>query len=451
MDMMDKNNLISANNSASAIALFAIPIILGNIFQQLYNTVDAIVVGKYLGDNALAAISVANPIMDILYSLFIGSCIGVGVLMAQQYGAQNHKDLKTTTSTGLFMGIGLTVVISIFGLIYLRSILMWQKVPEAVIGETITYLRIIIFGLIFSFLYNYYSSALRACGDSKAPFLILLISSILHAILDVVFIKVFSMGVNGVAISTVLSQFFAALCCIIYAYHKQLVIALKKEELVFEQSKCVLILRFAWAAALQQEVVCVGRFLTQGLLNPLGETTIVGYNMAMRTEAFVFSFSQGIGAASITYIAQNMGAGQSKKVRDGFKSSLLMNAVIALIICLLFRFMSEPILRIFSNNADIIAVGVTYMTTMSFAYIFAAFGEILQCFFRGIGMLWITMAASTFQIVLRVVLSNILVPIIGMQGICYSTILGWVLLCIFEGVYSRIVLNRINNDYKSIN
>jgi len=161
---------------------------------------------------------------------------------------------------------------------------------------------------------------------------------------------------------------------------------LKANEFVFERDACGLILRFAWAAALQQEVICIGRFLTQGLLNPLGENAIVGYNMAMRTEAFVFSFTQGVGAASITFIAQNMGAGQKNKVQAGLRSSLLMNAVLAVIICFIFRFLAAHILGIFSDNADIIAVGVTYLITMSFAYIllhvmrfYSAFFAVLEC------------------------------------------------------------------------
>ena len=273
---------------------FALPIILGNIFQQLYSIVDAIVVGKFLGDLPLAGISVAAPIVDVANALVIGGTIGIGVLCAQMCGAEDWMRLRRMNATALLGGAALTLVIAAVGIVCSVPLLRAQGTEEAVCREAAVYLQLVFAGLICCFLYNYYASMLRSCGNSRTPFVILLVSSTLHALLDVLFVGVLAWGIRGVACSTVLCQAFSAAWCILYAERRCPPLTLKRSELRFERRMGGMVLSYAWAAALQQAVVCIGRLLVQGMLTPLGTNTVTGYNMSLRIEQFLFCFSQGL-------------------------------------------------------------------------------------------------------------------------------------------------------------
>lgn len=298
---------------------FALPIILGNIFQQLYSIVDAIVVGKFLGDLPLAGISVAAPIVDVANALVIGGTIGIGVLCAQMCGAEDWMRLRRMNATALLGGAALT---------------------------------------------------------------------------------------------------------------------LKRSELRFERRMGGMVLSYAWAAALQQAVVCIGRLLVQGMLTPLGTNTVTGYNMSLRIEQFLFCFSQGVSAAMVVCLSQNLGHGDRVRVRRFYRVSVCVEAaLIAVLGTVCFLFPSQ-IVGLFSDNGEVIAAGARYTGTMAYLYLFAYMGEVIQGFFRGLGRLRLTMLASLLQVVLRVVLSYFLIPVWGMYGICVAVASGWVLLVLIEGSYS---------------
>ena len=377
---------------------FALPIILGNIFQQLYSIVDAIVVGKFLGDLPLAGISVAAPIVDVANALVIGGTIGIGVLCAQMCGAEDWARLRCMNATALLGGAALTLVIAAVGIVC--------SVP-----------------------------LLRAQGTEEA-FVILLVSSTLHALLDVLFVGVLAWGIRGVACSTVLCQAFSAAWCILYAERRCPPLTLKRSELRFERRMGGMVLSYAWAAALQQAVVCIGRLLVQGMLTPLGTNTVTGYNMSLRIEQFLFCFSQGVSAAMVVCLSQNLGHGDRVRVRRFYRVSVCVEAaLIAVLGTVCFLFPSQ-IVGLFSDNGEVIAAGARYTGTMAYLYLFAYMGEVIQGFFRGLGRLRLTMVASLLQVVLRVVLSYFLIPVWGMYGICVAVASGWVLLVLIEGSYS---------------
>ena len=414
---------------------FALPIILGNIFQQLYSIVDAIVVGNFLGDLPLSGISVASPIVDVANALVIGGTIGVGVLCAHYCGAGEGERLRCMNATALLGGGALTLLIALCGIFFSTPLLRAQGTEEAVCREAAVYLQLVFAGLLFCFLYNYYAAMLRSCGNSRTPFLILLLSSTLHALLDVLFVGVFGWGIRGVAFSTVLCQALAA-ACILYAQRRCPPLLLRPANLRFDRQMARLVLSYAWAAALQQAVVCIGRLLVQGMLTPLGTSTVTGYNMSLRTEQFLFCFSQGISAAMVVCLSQNLGHGDRPRARRFFRISVLVElALIALLgtVCFLFP---ARIVGLFSDNADVIAAGAQYTGAMAYLYVFAYLGEVIQGFFRGLGRLRLTMVASLLQVLLRVALSYLLIPVWGMYGICAAVVSGWVLLAGIEGAYA---------------
>ena len=416
--------------------IFAVPIILGNVFQQLYNIVDAMVVGKFLGDLPLSGISVASPVMDILYALILGGSIGVGVLVGQLCGAGDWERLKRVHATALLGGCGITVLLAVLGFAFTERILIAQGTEAAAVAQAMSYLYIILGGLIFCFLYNYYAAVLRSYGNSRTPFVVLLTSSTLHAVLDVLLCGAAHLGIYGVACSTVFCQIFSTVWLMLYVEKKVPPLHLERGDLRLDPKLGKMILSYAWAAALQQAVVMIGRFLVQGMLTPLGGTSVTGYNMSLRVEQFLFCFSQGISAAMVVGLSQNLGHGSRARVRKFYFTGVGVEVALLAVLGTTVHFLAPQILGLFSNNADVVAAGVRYTGAMAYLYLFAFLGEVIQGFFRGIGRLRLTMAASLLQVLLRVVLSYFLIPVWGIRGICVAVVSGWVLLVLIEGTYS---------------
>lgn len=417
-----------------ALLAFAAPIILGNIFQQLYNIVDAMAVGRFLGELPLNGISVASPVMDILYALILGATIGVGVLEGQLYGAEDHEQLRRVHATTLLGGMGLTLALALLGFALSERVLLAQGTDPAVVAEAMRYLRIILGGLVFCFLYNYYAAALRACGDSRTPFVVLLVSSTLHAALDVLLCGVFRLGIQGAACSTVFCQLFSTVWLAAYAQRR--CPPLRLARLRADRALAGRILSCAWAAALQQAVVMIGRFLVQGMLTPLGSASVTGYNMSLRVEQFLFCFSQGVSAAMVVGISMNLGRGNRSRVRRFYRAGAAAEAALLAVLGTAVFFFAPQILALFSDSPEIVAAGARYTHAMAYIYLFAFLGEVIQGYFRGIGRLRLTMVASLLQVLLRVLLSWLLIPLWGIYGICAAVAAGWVLLVLIEGAYS---------------
>ncbi|MBO4838693.1 MAG: MATE family efflux transporter [Lachnospiraceae bacterium] len=422
--------------------MFALPIILGNIFQQLYNIVDAMVVGKYLGDLPLAGISIASPIMDILYALLLGASIGIGVLVGQLCGAEDWERLKRVHATALTGGGLVTLALSAVSLLAARSILVAQGHDPEVIAYAMTYLVIILSCLLFNYLYNYFAAVLRAWGNSRTPFYVLLVSSVLHALLDLLLCGVLQLGIRGVACSTVFCQILSTLWLALYTSKHCEPLRLKRGELRIDRREAGAILSFAWAAALQQAVVMVGRFLIQGMLTPLGTHSVTGYNMSMRVEQFLFCFSQGVSAAMVVGISLSKGKKDGDRERAFYYTAIRCEVILWAVLGAVLWLLAPRFIGLFSSHKEVIAAGTTYARTMALPYLFAFLGEVIQGFFRGIGRLRLTMIASVSQIVLRVILSALLIPLWNIPGICAAVTIGWILLVLIEGGYSLKVARR---------
>ena len=440
--MNDRTDALLSAPPLPTLLRFSLPIILGNIFQQLYNIVDAMAVGRFLGDLPLSGISVASPVMDILYALLLGASIGVGVLVAQLCGAGDWDRLRRVHATALLGGVGVTLGLSALGFALSERVLLSQGTDPAAVAQAMRYLRVILGGLVFCFLSNYFASVLRSCGNSRTPFVVLLTSSTLHAALDVLLCGVFRLGIYGVACSTVLCQIFSTVWLALYAEKNLAFLRLSRADLRPDGALAAEIFGFAWAAALQQAVVMIGRFLVQGMLTPLGGEAVTGYNMSLRTEQFLFCFSQGVSAAMVVGLSQNLGHGNRSRVRRFYFTGVAVEVALLALLGTATRLFAPEIIGLFSSNAAVIDAGARYTGTMAYLYLFAFLGEVIQGFFRGIGRLRLTMTASLLQVLLRVALSYLLIPVWGVYGICVAVAAGWVLLVAIEGAYSLAVARR---------
>lgn len=431
---------MTKGNTSKILISFAVPMVLGNIFQQLYNTTDAIIVGRYIGKNALAAVGVANPIMSIAIFFIFGICMGASVLMSGIFGAGKYSELKKEVSTSLIAGTIFTIVISVVCVFLSKWALIAIGTPKDILYDADIYLKIIFGGLIFTFLYNFYSMTLRAIGDSKTPLIILIISCIANVILCIVFIAFFKLGVAGSAIATVIAQGISCLLCIIYAYLKVPLISLGIDELILDKPLLKRTIQYSWLSALQQTFLYIGRLLVQGVVNPFGTNAIAAYNSVTRVDAFVLSPGDGFAASVSTYSAQNKGAGRYDRIVEGYKKGNTIITLYSAAVALIVFFGAEWIMKLFVSGSEkeVILIGVEYLKIMSVFYVLSGFCNIFQGLFRGVGKLRITLIATTMQIAIRVLLSYILAPHTGIKSVCYAIAVGWVFMLLYQGLsYKR--------------
>lgn len=447
MEKSKKGDMTQGDTSKILIT-FAIPMVLGNIFQQLYNTTDAIIVGRFIGKNALAAVGVANPIMSIAIFFIVGICIGTSVLMSQLFGAGKLDVLKKEVSTGLIVGIIFTLIMSLLCILLSRWVLIATGTPNEILDDAELFLRIVFSGLIFAFLYNFYSSALRSIGDSTTPLIFLIVSCVLNGILAAVFVVFFKMGIAGSAIATVISQGVSSALCIAYVYIKIPLISLGPKDLVVDKPLLKQTVQYSWVTALQQTWLYIGRLLVQDAVNPFGTSAIAAYNSATRVDSFVLAPGDSFSASASTYTAQNKGAKKWERIIEGYKKSTLIITVYSVATAIIIFFGAEWVMKLFvsSSETEVVEIGVRYLKLMSLFYILSGFNNIFQGFFRGVGKLRITLIATILQITARVGLSYAFAPRFGIAGIVYAIAIGWTLMASYEGLALREYFKELRSS-----
>lgn len=416
---------------------FSIPLILGNLFQLTYNAVDSIVVGKFAGTQALAAVGTANPVMNIVILGITGICIGASVLMSEFYGAGNQESLKKEVSTTLLFGGYFSLGVVVLGLLFSRMLLKLFGVPEEILDIAALYLRIIFIGMPFTYLYNAVSAAMRSVGDSKTPIKFLALASVLNGCLDLVFVGVFHMGVMGAALATVIAEGASAALCIIYVYKYVPLLQIRREDLHMDPILLKRTLQHGSITALQQSCQPVGKLLIQGVINPLGVDAIAAFNAVNRVDDFAFTPEQSISHGIMTFVAQNRGAGRRDRVKSGFRIGLCIEFSYWIFICILILVLKRPIMKLFvsGEEAGMVNLGVQYLGLMAFFYLLPAFTNGIQGFFRGMGNMKVTLISTIIQISFRVIFVYVLVPIIGMKGVAYASMIGWVFMLLYEVPY----------------
>jgi putative MATE family efflux protein len=354
--------------------------------------------------------------------------------MAQIFGAGRYEKLKREVSTALIAGIIFTITISIVCIFLTRWILVIIDTPVEILDDAQIFLQIIFGGLIFTFLYNFYSSSLRAIGDSKTPLVFLIISCILNAILCIVLITVFKLGVEGSAIATVTAQAVSSLLCIIYVYRKIPLLSLKRNEFIMDNSLLKLSIQYSWVTALQQTCIYIGKLLVQGAVNPFGTNAIAAFNSVTRIDSFVFAFGESYSASVATYSAQNKGAGKMSRITEGFRISIFTMVAYSITLGFIVFIGAESIMKLFvtGEEIEVIKIGIEYLKIISVFYILSNTNNVFQGLFRGIGKLRIPFWATFIQIAIRVILSYILSPYFGMKSISFAIGMGWSIMLIFE-------------------
>ena len=416
---------------------YSIPLILGNMFQLTYNAVDSIIAGRFIGKEALAAEGTASPVMNIVILGISGICMGASVLMSEFYGAGQKEKLKREMSTTVIFGCYFSVIIAILGGIFSKSLLGALGVPDEILGKAASYLSVIFLGAPFTYFYNAVSAALKSVGDSKTPLKFLAFSSILNAVLDLIFIGGLGFGIVCSAVTTVAAEAASAVLCITYVYRKIPMLQLRRGEFTMDRQLLRQTLRYGSITALQQSCQPIGKLLIQGAVNPLGVDMIAAFNAVNRIDDYAFTPEQSISHGITTFVAQNRGAGRKERIRKGFRRGLMLEACYWVFICITITLFRRPLMGLFvtAGNEGIVALGSSYLGLMALFYVFPAFTNGIQGFFRGMGNMSVTLLGTFVQTSLRVVFVYLLTPEIGLMGVAYACAIGWSVMLLVEVPY----------------
>ena len=413
---------------------FTVPLVLGNLLQLTYNAVDSIIVGHFVGKEALAAVGICNPISTLMILFLNGLCMGASILMGIQYGAKDYKTLHRQISTTMLSGVVFSFFLTLFCVVFAVPILHLLQVDASIMEMTRQYLRIIFMGLMFTFLYNFFSSTLRALGDSASPLYFLIISAVLNIFGDLFFVIVLKAGSNGCAISTVLSEALCCLFCVIYIQKKVPILRLGKKWLVFDSSLLKKTIAYGWASAMQQATVQMGKIAIQALVNTMGVSVAAAFAVVNRIDDFAITPEQNIAHAMTALMAQNKGAGKNDRMREGFRCGMILEIVygmVVMVICLVF---AGELMALFVKDEEVIGHGVIYLHLISVMYILPAITNAIQGFFRGIGDLKVTLMSSFTNMAVRVIAAApmILLWNFGIEALPYSYLAGWVAMLLVE-------------------
>lgn len=413
---------------------FTVPLVLGNLFQLTYNAVDSIIVGHFVGKEALAAVGICNPVSTLMILFLNGLCMGASILMGIQYGAKDYETLHRQISTTLLSGAVFSFFLTLVCVIFAVPILLLLQVDPSIMDMTVQYLRIIFLGLMFTFLYNFFSSTLRALGDSASPLYFLIISAILNIFGDLFFVIVLKAGSNGCAISTVLSEALCCLFCIIYIQKKVPILRLGKKWLVFDARPLKKTIAYGWASAMQQATVQMGKIAIQALVNTMGVSVAAAFAVVNRIDDFAITPEQNIAHAMTALMAQNKGAGKNDRMREGFRCGMILELVYGAAVMLICLGFARPLMSLFVKDEEVIGHGVVYLHLIAVMYILPAVTNALQGFFRGIGDLKVTLMSSFTNMTVRVIAAAPMVLLwnFGIEALPYSYLAGWIAMLLVE-------------------
>lgn len=413
---------------------FTIPLVLGNIFQMTYNAVDSIIVGRFVGKEALAAVGVCNPIMTMMLLFMNGLCIGAGILMGNQYGAGDYDTLHRQISTTLIAGVIFAGTISVLGAVFSPQILKLLRIDPAILQITSQYLRIIMLGMIFTFIYNFYSAVFRALGDSKTPLLFLIVSSLINILGDLFFVIVLRLGSLGCALATVFSELLCSLACAIYVQKKIDFLRINRKWFVFDKSLLKRTVSYGWVSAMQQAVPPLGKIFMQSAVNTMGVSVIAAFAAASRIDDFCYTPEQNIAHAMTAFMAQNKGAGKTDRMKAGFREGMILEFIYGFLVLLIGFFGAEQLMGLFSTDPEVVSEGVKYMHIIAFAYLLPAATNGIQGFFRGIGDLKVTLISSSVNVVVRCLLIYPFLKFVysGIEAFPIVYVVGWICMLIAE-------------------
>jgi putative efflux protein, MATE family len=439
-------NDFTTGKPMKSIIMFTIPILLGNLVQQLYYVIDSIIVGQFLGVNALAAVGATGSLTFLVIGWVMGITGGFAILIAQRYGANDTEGVKHYTAVSGFLCIIMAVIMTVGLLLGNEWILTVMNTPKEIFDDTYHFIEIIYAGMTATIAYNMIASVLRALGDSKTPLLFLVLSSGVNIILDLLFIAVFSMGVEGAGLATVISQAIASVLCFLYARKKYPILKMNKEDFHVNGTSIRKLIGMGAPMGLQFSITAIGTMIVQVALNGLGPIYIAAFTACGRIQNIVTQPFPSLGASMATYVGQNTGAGRMDRVKEGVRADIILSMICSAVSMAVVLFFGDELVRLFVNDPT----GMIAEKARIFFYVGAGFYPALGliCVYRnslqGLGYGLLPMLGGVFELIARLFVVILLAKPFGYLGICCAHPIAWIsaLIPLIPAYYYRI--NRLS-------
>ena len=424
---------MTAGPALPLILKFTLPLLLGNLLQQTYSLVDAAIVGKFLGINALASVGASTSVVFLILGFCNGCCGGFGIPVAQKFGARDYSTMRSYVSVSLKLAAGMSVVIALVTSIFCADILRIMRTPENIFEGAYAYLLVTFIGVPFTFFYNLLSSIIRALGDSKTPFWFLLFAAVLNIILDLFCILVLGWGVAGAAIATVFSQGLSAVLCYIYMYRKFEILQGTPKERRFQSKLAKTLLYIGVPMGLQFSITAIGSIMLQSANNALGTACVAAFTSAMRIKMFFICAFESLGIAMATYTGQNYGAGKPERIWQGIKASSLLMMIYAVFTFTILMSASDKISLLFVDASETEILKNTVLFLHVSCYFFPILGLlcILRYTIQGAGYTNLAMLSGVSEMIARTLVSIYAVPIFGFLAVCFGDPTAWIAADLF--------------------
>jgi len=415
----------TVGKEAKLILQFSVPLVLGNIFQNLYNVIDSIIVGRFVGKEALGAVGASFPIIFALISLVIGVGSGASTVVSQYFGAKKIDEVKRTIDTIFIFFLASSILITILGITFSEQIFRLMRLPEDILPEAVSYLNIYLLGMFFFFGFSGISSILRGLGDAKTPLYFMIIATINNILFDLLFVVVFKWGIQGVAYATILSQGGAFISAAIYLSKKHPVINLSFRKYVFDRDIFRSCIRIGLPTGFQQSFVAFGMMAIMSIVNGFGTNAVAAYAAAMRIDSFVKMPAITFSSALSSFVGQNLGAFQEKRAKTGLRATLIFSTIYCIFISILIIVFGKYIMSLFTNDEAVIKIGQDYLVIVSSFYLLFSVMFTYTGFLRGAGATLIPMATTfTALYIVRIPVAIFLSGIIGVNGIWWAEPMG---------------------------
>ena len=420
-------NDMTTGNPVKLILLFSIPLLIGNIFQQFYSMVDTIIVGRFVGVEALAAVGTTSSMVFLVNGFVMGLTSGFAVLISQKYGAKDEAGVKKAVASSITLSIIATIIVTFISVISAKPLLTLMNTPSNIMKDASTYIVILYAGNVAIIFYNMMAAILRALGDSKTPLYFLIVSSVLNIILDLVLIINFKMGVAGAAYATVISQGVSALLCVIYTYKKYKILRLKKEDFKVKKKYYRKHLKIGIPMALQFSITAIGIMTVQSAINIFGSTVIASYAASSKVLQLVMQPATTLGVTMATYCGQNIGAKRYDRIKLGVKKCVQISIITSLISAMVLIFLGKYFVMIFVSNPDAEILSYAQQVLNISAIFFIPLGLIFvyRNALQGIGDSFIPMMAGVYELVARAVVAFTLPKVLEFMGICLADPVAW--------------------------
>lgn len=423
---------LTTGSPIKLIFMFALPVLLGNVFQQFYNLVDTMMVGKLIGIDALAAMGATASLSGLVLGLSMGITVGFSILIAQYYGAKDTENMKKAVAGTIYLSMICGIVITIVALLLNRPILEMLSTPDNIIDTSYQYLVIIFAGTLISIFYNIGASVLRALGDSKTPLYFLIIGTVINIILDYVCIASLSLGVAGAAYATLIAQAFSVLLCVLYIKKKYPVLLLEKED--FQFPKGMLANQFAMGVSmgLMNSIVSIGSVILQSAVNSMGSVIIAGHTAARKLSEMFMQPMVSIGIAATTFASQNLGAGHIDRIKEGIRKSVLMSFIWATFTIILSFTGVRYLILIMLDASEVEAIQIAeyYLRINTVFYYSLAALFIYRNVLQGIGKKTVPIVSSIIEMLVKIAATFLLVPSLGYLGIAICEPIAWILMTV---------------------